>query len=66
MVAVKIEGRRCSPAYAERVTWAWCQALGNYAGAPGAYSVRPQWQRALAGSSGGHQTTLGAYHRPWQ
>ena len=25
-----------------------------------------EWQRALAGLSEGHQTTLGAYHRSWQ
>ena len=66
VAAVKIEGRQRSPAYVEQVTRVWRQALDSYASAPGAYSVQPQWQRALAGLSEGHQTTLGAYHRSWQ
>ncbi|MBN0217507.1 U32 family peptidase, partial [Pseudomonas aeruginosa] len=48
VAAVKIEGRQRSPAYVEQVTRVWRQALDSYASAPGAYSVQPQWQRALA------------------
>ena len=53
MAAGEDRGRQRSPAYVEQVTRVWRQALDSYASAPGAYSVQPQWQRALAGLSKG-------------
>ncbi|MBU3057757.1 MULTISPECIES: ubiquinone anaerobic biosynthesis protein UbiU [Pseudomonas] len=66
VAAVKIEGRQRSPAYVERVTQVWREALDAYRRAPSVFSVQPQWRRALEGLSEGSQTTLGAYHRSWQ
>ncbi|MBF7728677.1 ubiquinone anaerobic biosynthesis protein UbiU [Pseudomonas sp. N040] len=66
IAAVKIEGRQRSPAYVEQVTRVWRAALDAHARAPQAFSVQPQWQRALQAVSEGSQTTLGAYHRAWQ
>lgn len=66
VAAVKIEGRQRSPAYVERVTGVWRQALDRYARRPDQFVVDPAWDRALAGVSEGSQTTLGAYHRAWQ
>jgi putative protease len=64
--ALKIEGRQRSPAYVEQATRVWRAALDAHAAAPQAFSVKPQWQRALQSLSEGSQTTLGAYHRAWQ
>lgn len=64
--AVKIEGRQRSPAYVEKVTRVWREALDAFAATGGDFDVRPHWSRTLAGLSEGSQTTLGAYHRPWQ
>lgn len=66
VAAMKIEGRQRSPAYVERVTGVWRQALDRFAREPEHYVVAPEWSRALAGMSEGSQTTLGAYHRAWQ
>ncbi|MBI2383408.1 MAG: U32 family peptidase [Gammaproteobacteria bacterium] len=64
--AVKIEGRQRSPAYIAQVARVWRQALDLLERQPGSFAVRDDWMRALAALSEGSQTTLGAYHRPWQ
>ena len=66
VAAIKIEGSQRSPAYVEKVTRTWREALDAFAATGGDFEVRPQWSRTLAGLSEGSQTTLGAYHRPWQ
>ncbi len=64
--AVKLEGRQRSPAYVAKVTRVWRQALDRCAAAPDAFVPKRAWMAVLAGLSEGSQTTLGAYHRPWQ
>lgn len=64
--AVKIEGRQRSPAYVERVTRVWRQAIDACRNAPADFQPRSDWMEALSALSEGSQTTLGAYHRPWQ
>lgn len=64
--AIKIEGRQRSPVYVAQVTRVWRQALDAFARAPEHFHTRPDWNAALAKVSEGAQTTLGAYHRPWQ
>lgn len=64
VVALKIEGRQRGPAYVEKVTRVWRQAL-NALGREGNFEVLPEWQEALAHVAEGHQTTLGPYHRSW-
>jgi O2-independent ubiquinone biosynthesis protein UbiU len=64
--AIKIEGRQRSPAYVERVTRVWRQAIDACARSGEQFQPREDWQEALAAVSEGSQTTLGAYHRPWQ
>ncbi|HEY5719244.1 MAG TPA: peptidase U32 family protein [Gammaproteobacteria bacterium] len=64
--AVKIEGRQRSPAYVKQVTRVWREALDAVARDPAAFVPRPEWLAALGKVSEGAQTTLGAYHRPWQ
>jgi putative protease len=66
VTAVKIEGRQRSPSYVEQVTDVWRQALDRYAHSPSSYVVDESWNRMLDKLSEGSQTTLGAYHRPWQ
>lgn len=66
IAAVKIEGRQRSPAYVARVTSVWRQAIDRLRLDPEGFTVRDDWQQALAAVSEGAQTTLGAYHRPWQ
>jgi putative protease len=66
VAAVKIEGRQRSPSYVEQVTDVWRQALDRYAHSPSGYAVDESWNRMLDKLSEGSQTTLGAYHRPWQ
>lgn len=66
VAAVKIEGRQRSPSYVEQVTQVWRQALDCYAANPNGFAVDPNWNRLLDKLSEGSQTTLGAYHRPWQ
>lgn len=64
--AVKIEGRQRSPAYIRQVVKTWREALDRYQQAPENYRVEPRWMQNLNELSEGSQTTLGAYHRPWQ
>ena len=66
VAAVKIEGRQRSPAYVGRVTRIWRQAIDTCRTRPEAVHLREDWSRELARVSEGAQTTLGAYHRPWQ
>jgi len=64
--AIKLEGRQRSPAYVSRVTKVWRAALDACQQDPDNYRPRPDWMTELAKVSEGSQTTLGAYHRPWQ
>ncbi len=64
--AVKIEGRQRSPAYIRQVVKTWREALDRYQKMPDDYRVEPRWMQNLNELSEGSQTTLGAYHRPWQ
>ena len=64
--AIKIEGRQRSPAYIRQVVKTWREALNCYQQAPETYQVEPRWMSNLSELSEGSQTTLGAYHRPWQ
>ena len=66
VAAIKLEGRQRSPAYVKQVTKVWRAAIDACTNNPAAYRVRPDWQEVLAKVSEGSQTTLGAYHRPWQ
>ncbi|RLQ21059.1 U32 family peptidase [Seongchinamella sediminis] len=64
--AIKIEGRQRSVAYIEKVARVWREAIDRCAADPASFRPEPRWMQALAGVSEGTQTTLGAYHRPWQ
>ncbi len=64
--AIKIEGRQRSPAYVTQVTRVWRAAMDACQRDPDRYRTLPDWQKTLARLSEGAQTTLGAYHRPWQ
>ena len=64
--AIKIEGRQRSPAYVAGVTQVWRAALSNCQRDPDNYRPRETWLAELARVSEGSQTTLGAWHRPWQ
>ena len=64
--AIKIEGRQRSPAYVRQVTQVWRAALDACHRDPDNYHPRAPWLDALQNVSEGAQTTLGAYHRPWQ
>ena len=64
--ALKIEGRQRSPVYVAQVTRVWRQALDAFERAPDNFRPRPEWTAELGKVSEGAQTTLGAYHRPWQ
>jgi putative protease len=66
IAAIKIEGRQRSPAYVKRVTQVWRAALDSCWKNPGQYQPQVPWLEALQRVSEGAQTTLGAYHRPWQ
>jgi len=66
IAAIKIEGRQRSPAYVKRVTQVWRTALDSCWTNPGQYQLQAPWMEALQTVSEGAQTTLGAYHRPWQ
>ncbi|RMG31624.1 MAG: U32 family peptidase [Gammaproteobacteria bacterium] len=66
IAAIKIEGRQRSPAYVRRVARVWRQAIDAVKRAPEAYQVAQEWDASLQRLSEGAQTTLGAYHRPWQ
>jgi len=66
IAAIKLEGRQRSPAYVRQVTQVWRAALDACQRDPGNYQPRPPWMETLHNVSEGRQTTLGAYHRPWQ
>jgi putative protease len=66
IAAIKLEGRQRSPAYVARVARVWRAALDACRRDPGNYRPEADWLTELAGVSEGSQTTLGAYHRPWQ
>jgi len=64
--AIKIEGRQRSPAYVSQVTKVWRAAIDACEKNPETYQPQLEWLQALEKVSEGSQTTLGAYHRPWQ
>jgi putative protease len=64
--AIKIEGRQRSPAYVAEVTKVWRAAIDNCLRQPQQFQPRTDWMQTLGKVSEGSQTTLGAYHRPWQ
>jgi len=64
--AIKVEGRQRSPAYVARVTAVMRAAIDHCLLDPQGYRPKDQWMQQLASVSEGSQTTLGAYHRPWQ
>ncbi len=66
IAAIKIEGRQRSSTYVKQVTQVWRAALDACKQDLPRYQARPEWLRALQQVSEGTQTTLGAYHRPWQ
>ncbi len=66
IAAIKLEGRQRSPAYVAQVTAIWRAAIDACIANRDSYQLREQWQAALSRLSEGSQTTLGAYHRPWQ
>jgi collagenase-like PrtC family protease len=66
VAAIKIEGRQRSPAYVAQVTKVWRAAIDACTRNPEDYRPRSDWLAALEKVSEGSQTTLGAYHRPWQ
>lgn len=66
VAAVKIEGRQRSPMYTAQVTKSLRQALDAAAADSAHFRVNPAWSNALGKVSEGHQTTLGAYSRPWK
>ncbi|MEW5756914.1 MAG: peptidase U32 family protein [Pseudomonadota bacterium] len=66
VAAIKIEGRQRSPAYVKQVTQVWRAAIDACQRDPEGYAPRSDWLQALGKVSEGAQTTLGAYHRPWQ
>ena len=66
VAAIKLEGRQRSPAYVRQVAKVWRAALDAVAQDPAGFAPRPEWIAALDKVSEGAQTTLGAYHRPWQ
>jgi putative protease len=66
IAAIKIEGRQRSPAYVAKVAQVWRAALDACRQDPDSYQPEAAWLAQLASVSEGSQTTLGAYHRPWQ
>ena len=64
--AIKVEGRQRSPMYTAQVTRTLRQALDAAADKPQSFKVAPAWDQALSKVSEGHQSTLGAYSRPWK
>ena len=64
--AIKLEGRQRSPAYVARVAMVWRAALDACQQDLDNYRPQDDWMVELAKVSEGNQTTLGAYHRPWQ
>ena len=66
VAAIKIEGRQRSPAYVAQVTKVWRDAIDACAKDHERYLAQADWMAVLEKVSEGSQTTLGAYHRPWQ
>lgn len=66
VAAIKIEGRQRSPAYVAQVTKVWRDAIDLCLQNPDGFSAKQSWLSVLEKVSEGSQTTLGAYHRPWQ
>ncbi|MGD9265596.1 MAG: peptidase U32 family protein [Lysobacterales bacterium] len=66
VTAIKVEGRQRSPAYVGHVTAVMRAAIDECLRNPDGYNPQEAWMRKLAAVSEGSQTTLGAYHRPWQ
>jgi len=64
--ALKVEGRQRSPAYVAQVTRILRDAIDTMKKDPEHYQAKDQWINELLKVSEGSQTTLGAYHRPWQ
>jgi putative protease len=64
--AIKVEGRQRSPAYVAQVTAVMRAAIDHCMLDPQGYQPKDRWMQKLAAVSEGSQTTLGAYHRPWQ
>jgi len=64
--AIKVEGRQRSPAYVSQVTAVMRAAIDQCMLDPQTYQPKEQWMSELSDVSEGSQTTLGAYHRPWQ
>ena len=66
IAAIKIEGRQRSPAYVEKVTQVWREAIDACKFNPDSFSAKPTWMADLGKLSEGQQSTLGSYHRPWK
>ena len=66
VAAIKLEGRQRSPAYVAQVTNVWRAAIDECIRNPAGFSAKSSWLSVLEKVSEGSQTTLGAYHRPWQ
>jgi putative protease len=66
VVAIKIEGRQRSPVYVAQVARVWRAAIDACERDPEHYKPQAEWIAELGKVSEGTQTTLGAYHRPWQ
>jgi putative protease len=66
VVAIKIEGRQRSPVYVSQVTRVWRAAIDACERDPERFKPTAEWIAELGKVSEGTQTTLGAYHRPWQ
>ncbi len=66
IAAIKIEGRQRSPTYVAQVTRVWRAALDACQRDPEHFAPQTSWLNELQKVSEGAQTTLGAYHRPWQ
>ncbi len=66
VTAFKVEGRQRSPAYVAQVTAVMRAAIDRCLQDPAGYRAEDRWMQELGSVSEGAQTTLGAYHRPWQ
>ena len=66
VAAIKVEGRQRSPAYVAQVTNIMREAIDAAQKNPQKYQTKTEWMDELQKVSEGSQTTLGAYHRPWQ
>lgn len=64
--AIKLEGRQRSAAYVAHVTKILRAALDELKQDTEQYQPTQSWTEGLEKVSEGTQTTLGAYHRPWQ